>query len=232
MAKSENQIKGSYKNILGEYFNSSIEEKMLGKRFYPNAHSTAIELGNELGFKGEESLSIGAGIIASLSPQTEWLRNLQYAYEFVQTKECKMQTKANNNKATLILNGTDPMTVLGKGSYKVKAFYKAIVDPYGDNYITDVSGFKDNKTNLAVIDRHAGGIYFGYPLVERERRQLSNWKTINRISKGYFKVARGLNLPVNEVQAVTWHSFRNKYKGKVAMTIRKGLERYGSMKHC
>ena len=221
MAKAENQIKGSYKNILGEYFNSSIEEKMLGKRFYPNAHATAIELGNELGFT-YDALSIGAGIIASLSPQTEWLRNIQYAYEFVQTKKCPSQTKANNAKALAILEGSDPMLVLGKGSYKVKAFYKAIEDPYGDNYITDVSGFKDNKTNLAVIDRHAGGIYLGYPLIEKERRQLTNWKTIHRISKGYFKVARGLNIPVNEVQAVTWHSFRNKYKGKIALHIRKG----------
>ena len=221
MAKAENQIRGSYKNILGEYFNSSNEEKMLGKRFYPNAHATAIELGNELGVT-YDALSIGAGIIASLSPQTEWVRNLQYAYEFVQTKKCPSQTKANNAKALAILEGSDPMLVLGKGSYKVKAFYKAIVDPYGDNYITAVSGFKDNKTNLAVIDRHAGGIYLGYPLIEKERRQLTNWKTIHRISKGYFKVARGLNIPVNEVQAVTWHSFRNKYKGKIAMAIRKG----------
>jgi len=102
MAKAENQIKGSYKNILGEYFNSSIEEKMLGKRFYPNAHATAIELGNELGVS-YDALSIGAGIIASLSPQTEWLRNLQYAYEFVQTKKCPSQTKANNAKALAIL---------------------------------------------------------------------------------------------------------------------------------
>ena len=65
MAKAENQIKGSYKNILNEYFNSSIEEKRLGKLFYPNANATAIDIGNRLGFNGDEGLSIGAGILNS-----------------------------------------------------------------------------------------------------------------------------------------------------------------------
>ena len=51
---------------------------------------------------------------------------------------CQAQTKANNAKALAILEGADPMIVLGKGSYKVKAFYKAIEDPYGDNLIEDV----------------------------------------------------------------------------------------------
>ena len=41
MAKHENQIKGSYRNILNEYFNSSKEEKKLGKAFYPNANVIA-----------------------------------------------------------------------------------------------------------------------------------------------------------------------------------------------
>ena len=222
MAKSENQIKGSYKNILNEYFNSSVEEKMLGRLFYPNANAAAIDIGSRLGFNNSEALIVGAGIIAALSPQTEWLNNIVLAFEFAEIKYAKKQTQANNNKALKILEGEDPMDVLGKEAYKVKAFYKAIQEPYGNNLIEKVSGFPDNKKQLAVIDRHAGGVYFGWPLVEKERRQLSNWKTLGRISKAYFKVAQGLNIPLNELQATTWVSFRNKYQNKQALSIRKG----------
>ena len=221
MAKAENQIKGSYKNILDEYFKSSREEKMLGKLFYPNANATAIDIGHRLGFNDSEGLSIGAGIIAALSPQIEWLNNVALAFEFVETKWANKQTKANNNKALRILEGEDPMDVLGQEAYKVKAFYKAIREPYGNNLIEKVSGFPNNKKQLAVIDRHAGGVYFGWPLIEKERRQLGNWKTLSRISKAYFKVAEGLNLSLNELQATTWVSFRNKYQNRKALTIRK-----------
>ena len=222
MAKSENQIKGSYRNILNEYFTSSVEEKELGKMFYPSANGIAKDIGNRLGFSDSEGLTIGAGILAALSPQTEWLNNINLAFEFVENKWANKQTKANNIKASKILIGENPMDVLGKEAFKVKAFYMAIKEPHGNNLIDNVSGFPNNKKQLAVIDRHAGGVYFGYPLIERERKQLSNWKTLSRISKAYFKVAHGLNISVNEVQAVTWHSHRNKYQNKKALTIRKG----------
>ena len=222
MAKAENQIKGSYRNILNEYFKSSVEEKTLGKLFYPNANSIARDIGYYLNINGDEGLDIGAGIIAALSPQTEWLRNITLAFEFAETKYAKKQTKANNNKALKILDGQDPMEVLGPEAFKVKAFYRAIRDPYGNNLIANVSGFPNNIIKLAVIDRHAGGVYFGIPLVESERKQLSNWKVMQRISNAYIKVAQGLYIPLNELQSVTWHSFRNKYQNKHALSIRKG----------
>ena len=116
------------------------------------------------------------------------------------------------------------MEVLGKQSYKTKAFYKAIKDPEGNNLIDYVVGF-DKPTEMAVIDRHAGGVYYGYPLIESERKQLSTWKVIKRISNAYIKVAEGLDIPLNELQAVTWHSFRNKYKNKYAISIRKSARK-------
>ena len=224
MAKHENQIKGSYRNILNEYFNSSKEEKKLGKAFYPNANVIAWSIGNALGYSVNESANIGAGILSALSPRTDWENNIQLAYEFVEKKWADKQTKANNNKALKILDGEDPMEVLGKQSYKTKAFYKAIKDPEGNNLIDYVVGF-DKPTEMAVIDRHAGGVYYGYPLIESERKQLSTWKVIKRISNAYIKVAEGLDIPLNELQAVTWHSFRNKYKNKYAISIRKSARK-------
>ena len=223
MAKSENQIKGSYRNILDEYCKSSKEAKQLGKLFYPNANSIARDIGHTLGFtNSNEGLIIGAGILSALSPQTEWMNNVMLAFEFVEKRWAKKQTQANNNKALKILDGEDPMEVLGKQSYKTKAFYKAIQDPYGNNIIENVVGFPNKLNKLAVIDRHAGGVYFGFPLVESERKQLSNWKVIGRISRAYFKVAQGLDISVNELQSITWHSFRNKYQNTHALAIRKG----------
>ena len=83
-----------------------------------------------------------------------------------------------------------------------------------------IGGNKLNK--LVVIDKHAGGVYFGCPLIEPEAKQLSNWRVFNRICTAYIKVSEGLNIPVNELQAITWHSFRNKFQNKHALAIRKG----------
>ena len=93
-----------------------------------------------------------------------------------------------------------------------------------NNLINYVVGF-DKPTEMAVSDRHAGGVYYGYPLIESERKQLSTWKVIKRISNAYIKVAEGLDIPLNELQAVTWHSFRNKYKNKYAISIRKSARK-------
>ena len=66
---------------------------------------------------------------------------------------------------------------LGLEAYKVKAFYKAIEDPYGDNLIEDVNGFKDNKTNHVRANKHT--LY-----METQKHILSLAKNVGFILKG------------------------------------------------
>ena len=76
------------------------------------------------------------------------------------------QTKVNNNKALRILNGEHPLEVLG--GLKVVPFYKAILNPEGDN--------------PTVVDRHASAVYMGRPLAESELNKLQSPVIYKRIS--------------------------------------------------
>ena len=211
MPQMTNVIKGSYTNILDRYMGASEEAKEYGANFYDNAHNIATEIGYQLGYKGLEAIERGSAILAVFSPRTDWDANVTYAFEFVNDRWVDKQTEINNFKALAILSGESPMEVLGRTSYKVKPFFKAILNPNEDNLVYNLDGF-NKPVNLAVIDRHAGGVYLGKPLREYQRYYLGGWKVTRRISKAYFKVARILNIPVNIIQAIVWADFRNEFK--------------------
>lgn len=211
MPHMNNVIKGSYINILDRYMGATEEAKEYGANFYDNAHNIATEIGYELDYKGWEATEVGSAIIAIFSPRTDWDANVTYAFEFIKDRWVDKQTEINNRKALAILSGEKPMDVLGKTAYKVKPFYKAILNPNEDNLVTNLHGF-NKPVNLAVIDRHAGGVYFGKPLREYQRYYLGGWKVTRRISKAYFKVARILDMPVNVLQAIVWADFRDEFK--------------------
>ena len=211
MPKMENVIKGSSHNLMEWYMNSSEEQKEYGSTFYYNAHLIATDIGEQLDYTGYDATNIGSAILATLSPRTDWDKNVEYAYEYVNTGWVRNQTVANNSKCMLLSQKYDPMQVLGRSSYKVKPFYKAILNPDQDNEVTDLIGFR-TPVKLAVIDRHMGGAYFNRPLKEYQRYYLGNWRVTRRISTATFRVARELGVPVNTVQAVVWTVFRDKYK--------------------
>ena len=186
-----NDIKGSYRNILN--LNISQECKEIGERWYPEAHEIALGLGKLAGYKGDVGrVTVGAGILAALSPQTEWGDNIHLAHLLIGTGHASGQTGVNNEKALKILQGEDPMTVL-KGR-KVVPFYKAIVNPEGDN--------------PTVVDRHASAVYMGRPLIEKELNQLQSPVIYRRISGAYAKAAKVKGVHPNVLQAQTWLQWR------------------------
>ena len=215
MPKFKNVIKGSYKNILEWYMSSSEANKEYGSNFYYNAHQIATDVGEQLGFIGYDATNIGSAILATLSPRTDWDKNVEYAYEYVNKGWVNKQTEINNLKCDLLVAGKDPMTVLGRHSYKVKPFYKAILNPDGENEVYNLVGFNRKPVKLAVVDRHAGGAYFNKPLKEFQRYYLGLWQVTKRVSNGYFRVAKEVGLPVNIVQGVVWAEFRSVYKHNV-----------------
>ena len=127
MAKAENIVKGSYRHIIDTYNNASESSIAEGKVWYSHANHIAWQVTKLLGSK---DIRVGAGIIASLSPQMDWGENVTEALRFVSVGYSTKQTRANNMKAKRISEGDDPETVLG--GLKVTAFYHAILEPFGD----------------------------------------------------------------------------------------------------
>ena len=186
-----NVVKGSYRNILNLHL--SDEAKMFGERWYPEAHEIAVGLGKLAGYKGDAGRAqVGAGILAALSPQTEWGDNIHLAHMLIGTGVASGQTRINNLKALRILDGENPLDVL-KGR-KVVPFYKAILNPEGDN--------------PTVVDRHASAVYMGRPLAESELNKLQSPVIYKRISGAYARAAKLRGIHPNVLQAQTWLQWR------------------------
>ncbi len=89
-----------------------------------------------------------AGIIAALSPRTQWEVNLADAKSILEDGEQASTAAFGPNvvKALWILDGTDPESELG--GRKVRSFYRNIADPYGsldvtlDTWMASILGFK------------------------------------------------------------------------------------------
>ena len=208
--KTADAFRGSYRNILKVYEESTLEQRNRGLSFYEDARSQAYDIGKSLGYIGSNAVRQGAGIIAVLSPRTDWDNNIKFAQNIV-NQNFVYQTERDKAKATRIMEGDDPMDVMGRHSHKTKAFYQALVNPLGRNEVYDLIGYT-GKAYLAVVDRHAGGVFKGQPLSKEHREKLREWRINRRVSNAYFRASRKLNIPVNDVQAITWVTFRDMYK--------------------
>jgi hypothetical protein len=196
-ANLANQFKPEHvKRIIETY--QSASPKMLegGHNWYEKANTIATKLG-----KG--NVEKGAGIIAALSPQTGWGRNLMLATSMVKTGVAK-HTEDNVVKAQRILAGEHPLDVLG--GPKVTNFYKNIANPSDPEPIT--------------IDRHAHDIPMGIPF-RGKKKSTEPSPNLGLDTKGRYKHFQdsyrtaagelGIEIP-HKVQATTWVTHRGAIK--------------------
>lgn len=134
-----------------------------------------------------------AGILAALSPGTSWDDNCDGAIELAATGAgFYRQSDDNNAKALAILNGAEPLTVLG--GRKVRSFFANILNPHTSGAVT--------------IDRHALAILFGRPLSERELKVLAR-RGVYTVAAGIYRaVARIYGIRPLQLQAITWVAWR------------------------
>lgn len=103
-----------------------------GYEWYDRAQEIADRIG-----KGD--VHKGAGILAALSPQIGWKRNVEAAEQLVKTGRASGRTGSQNAKALRIHEGELPVDVLN--GHKETHFYHNISDPNDPIHVT--------------IDRHA-----------------------------------------------------------------------------
>ena len=140
---AEAQFKGHVENIVKKYREASPEFLKGGHEWYSKAHDEAVKIGGG-------DVKRGAGIIAALSPLSDWSRNVREANELTKTGTVKSaRLPANVEKARRIHEGEDPESVLGGN--KVKNFFQNIHDPSSPHAVT--------------IDRHAYDIAMGRPFI-------------------------------------------------------------------
>jgi hypothetical protein len=190
-------------SILAVFFSANAVERHEGLSWYGRAQALARHLSNQYG----TGVCVTAGVIAALSPNNRWERNvvdaeaLIRAYTYGENVDAlKVCTFSKNKaKAITILQGADPLDVLG--GRKVRAFYQCIVGQ-----------------DSVCVDGHAYSIWLGQRVTTNKTPKISD-KLYDRISEDYRIATKQINeitgdfyLP-SQVQAITWVAWRNLHSG-------------------
>ena len=190
-------------NILNTFEQATPSEIEAGLNWYADAQAQCAEIAKRTGV----SLAVAVGVVAALSPNNKWSRNLADGEKLIRAyirgehvESVKVSTyHAMRDKAWRILQatpetdlafGNDAITKILNGR-KITAFYLCIMG-----------------AETAVIDGHA------YNIARGERHGLtSNATNIGKklyveLEEAYRQAGRRLDLRPFEVQAITWTAWR------------------------
>ena len=168
-------------NIITRYGQASVEQKIAGERWYETANQIAQMI------SGGDVVK-GAGVLAALSANKSWTENLKIARRAFADSVATGHVRVQLEKANAILNGADPVSVLGNGQ-KTLNFFACIVDP--------------SHPTAVCIDRHAHDVAVG-EVYGNDDRGLSAKGRYELLARAYREAARRLNTIPATVQAVTW----------------------------
>ena len=192
-------------SILAVFFAATDLEKINGAQWYNVAQNASGAMAERYGV----SLETVAGVVAALSPNNRWERNLRDADNLISAYtlgglDDALSVKAstygkNKTKALAILQGAEPLDALG--GLKVRAFYGCII---GENAVC--------------VDGHAYAIWRGERISTSSTPKISP-KLYAAISADYAKATDTVNSVLGgqykpfQIQAITWLAWRRLNNG-------------------
>ena len=199
-------------SILATYFQSNAWDRQQGKNWYHDAYCVCVNLAQKYG----TTTDVVAGVIAALSPNNKWVRNVEDAETLLRAwafeepyVAAKVSTYTlNKDKATTILDlqmGRDAIITTLRGN-KTIAFFLCIAS--------------DGDSDTPCIDGHAFNVWNGSVSSLKEVPSLSD-KTFAMIQDAYRSAASivsevtGEHHSAAQVQAITWVAYRRLFKGLV-----------------
>lgn len=185
----------STRNVTKAYRLATDLDREEGMAWYVSARTYAATL--------DDNVNRAAGVIAALSPLQLWPVNMRMAAAMYDgRRNCGLS--ANVAKAERILNGEEPLDVLG--GKKVRSFYLNIIGSGNDEAVT--------------IDRHAIAVCEGRAIPDNELKSFFGAKRNRQYVAEYVNAAEILSkefgpLTAAQVQATVWVWWRrNHAKGK------------------
>ena len=190
------------KNILKVYDQATPDEIQHGIGWYQDAQDLCVNLSD----KHEVPLRVVVGVLAALSPNNKWIRNVKDADDLI----------------TAFLNG-DGVESVAPCTYKKmrdKAWVIMETMPEDDQHVMrilngqKIVSFFSNIMghDTCTIDGHARNIYYG-----KRHNLTSNLTNIGKreyakLQDAYNVAAKKLNLKAYELQAITWVAWRRIHK--------------------
>jgi hypothetical protein len=187
-------------NIAHVYSLATADDIRRGNAWYPLAHGIVREWADTFG----RSMANVACIIAALSPQNEWTRNLIQADDILHGNMPSIGgIAANIRKARAIRddNATDTIDYFPTG-FKVRAFACNLAGDY----------------SLVTIDTHALQIAAGEVSANLRIRTWDNYATFAGV---YTAVAKRFKLEPAILQAITWITWKRLYSPEHKRSVRR-----------
>lgn len=166
------------------YWMADGDEVAAGEGWYRVAHEEARSIGRNAGYRGEQALHVGAGVLAALSPTVSWPLNVQGAHLLAADIEAvPAGYYSNHEKARRIIRKGTVWDVLS--GPKVVPFARCIIDP--DTYNVDD----------VVVDTWMLRATGTWPFRGRKA-------TIPNVQRAIANKAHVYEQPYATIQAITW----------------------------
>ena len=196
------QLSHNAREIVAKFTLATSQEVQLGCDWYPSALSIAARIGEKYGLSAQTA----AGVIAALSPNNRWERNIIDAENII---KC---WAAGGTRSDLLA-----VKVCTYGKMKEKAV-DILTTPIGVNIRETLKGKKiveffncitNPLLNDVCIDGHAYSVWFGQRLTMKEvpaigvklRAQI---KTDYRDATAFINEELGEHFTPADIQAITW----------------------------
>lgn len=188
-------------NITAVYRAATLDEIQRGKLWYPLAHNIVVEWADTF----ERSIANVACIVAALSPQLEWSRNLIVADDVLHGNVPSIggYIRDNLRKAERIRDdrATDTVGYFKQGC-KVRSFAANLAGNF----------------EVVTVDTHAGQIAAGNPSANV---RVDIWRKYEPVASAYVETAKRLKLLPAELQAITWLTWKRLYSAERKRVIRR-----------
>jgi hypothetical protein len=190
MNQFEPRIKEMTTNLITLYQSASAEDRVLGEAWYPTNHKLVVEWSAHYGY----SISTVACVIAVLSPQVQWERNLVVAADLLAGRSPSIGGVIHSNivKAQAIMRdrATNTLDYFPQGP-KVASFACNLAGDY----------------DVVTVDTH--GLQAALNNVQANVRL--NWNRYTTFAYVYSHAAEKVKVQPAIFQAVTWHTWKRLY---------------------
>ena len=194
------ELSHNAREIVAKFTLATSQEVQLGCDWYPSA----LDIANRIAVKFDLSAETVAGVIAALSPNNRWERNIVDAENIIKcwaaggTRTDMLNVKVctygkMKAKAVDILTRDIPIVEILNGK-KLIEFFNCITNPL---------------LNDVCIDGHAYSVWFGQRLTMKEvpaigKKLRSQIKTDYRDATAFINEELGTYYSASTIQAITW----------------------------
>ena len=203
------QLSHNAREIVAKFTLATSQEVQLGVDWYPSA----LDIANRIAVKYGVSAETAAGVIAALSPNNRWERNIVDAENII---KC---WAAGGTRSDLLA-----VKVCTYGKMKEKAI-DILTTPIGVNIKETLKGKKiveffncitNPLLNDVCIDGHAYSVWFGQRLTMKEvpaigKKLRSQIKTDYRDATAFINEELGTYYSASTIQAITWVTHKRIY---------------------